>query len=634
VKGFAPFKSAGKSANIQNNLNLKERKEKNNMALFYESKRDRRKIERNLAVLAVTLLLSFTAFSNLTTISVNAGGNSTSLKTMVNNELNWLTTQEATSGSYAYWTYNYPTAVPNVGSTALCVLDYINYGILPPNNPKELDWILSMQLPDGSIVSNSVDGRSTNKVYDTSLAILALVAANQFLGYNPAGFYTKMDNAMRFLLNAQCVHPAVSYVPPCPPPLPEDTYTYTSSDKFWGGWGYPQNHWADLSNTQFAVLALGAASLWINVVLLTPTVQAAIAYGAPVWANAAIFAVNCLNNKAYNPLYATLNDGGFSYQPGGYNPFGTSPSSYASMTGAGIWVTDICRNRGITSVSTGSLSGAEGLGLWWLNINNDNWAQNYPNGQTFYYYYVLSVSKAFLFSTIPFGTWLYGTNQMYDQLNSLKIVPSPGQYKWSNPSDPEETDVFSTASASLACECGFISSISPYLNVILASHASLWITDPEGRHIGINPANGQLVNEIPSATYVATTVVNVTIPDPLPGVYDVILVGTGNGAYNLTTYGSSGGSIYYPQSFSGTISQHETQEYFSVASSTIGPLTVITTPGSPPVPTPQGGVGGIIVSIDKFGLLAPYIGLASTIMIGAVATVLYVKRVKRRKEKQ
>jgi len=45
-------------------------------------------------------------------------------------------------------------------------------------------------------------------------------------------------------------------------------------------------------------------------------------------------------------------------------------------------------------------------------------------------------------------------------------------------------------------------------------------------------------------------------------------------------------------------------------------------------------VGGISVPVDKFGLLAPYIGLASTILVTTVATVIYVKRVKRRKEKQ
>jgi len=46
-----------------------------------------------------------------------------------------------------------------------------------------------------------------------------------------------------------------------------------------------------------------------------------------------------------------------------------------------------------------------------------------------------------------------------------------------------------------------------------------------------------------------------------------------------------------------------------------------------------GGVGGVVIPVDKFGLLAPYIGLASTIIVATVATSIYVKHVKRRKEK-
>lgn len=49
---------------------------------------------------------------------------------------------------------------------------------------------------------------------------------------------------------------------------------------------------------------------------------------------------------------------------------------------------------------------------------------------------------------------------------------------------------------------------------------------------------------------------------------------------------------------------------------------------------PGEGVGGIVIPVDKFGLLAPYIGLSSTILVVAVATAIYVKRVKHRKEKQ
>lgn len=46
------------------------------------------------------------------------------------------------------------------------------------------------------------------------------------------------------------------------------------------------------------------------------------------------------------------------------------------------------------------------------------------------------------------------------------------------------------------------------------------------------------------------------------------------------------------------------------------------------------GVGGIVIPIDKIALLAPYIGLASTIAVATVATAVYVRRVKHRKEKQ
>jgi len=51
-------------------------------------------------------------------------------------------------------------------------------------------------------------------------------------------------------------------------------------------------------------------------------------------------------------------------------------------------------------------------------------------------------------------------------------------------------------------------------------------------------------------------------------------------------------------------------------------------------PSPPPPVGGIAVPIDKLGLLVPYIGLASTVIVATVASAIYVKCVKRRKEKQ
>lgn len=43
--------------------------------------------------------------------------------------------------------------------------------------------------------------------------------------------------------------------------------------------------------------------------------------------------------------------------------------------------------------------------------------------------------------------------------------------------------------------------------------------------------------------------------------------------------------------------------------------------------------GGLYAPVDKIGLLAPYIGVTSTIVVATVATAIYAKRVKRRKEK-
>jgi len=48
-------------------------------------------------------------------------------------------------------------------------------------------------------------------------------------------------------------------------------------------------------------------------------------------------------------------------------------------------------------------------------------------------------------------------------------------------------------------------------------------------------------------------------------------------------------------------------------------------------PPPSAPVGGIVFPVDKFGLLAPYIALASTITIATAATTIYIKR---RKKKQ
>jgi hypothetical protein len=55
---------------------------------------------------------------------------------------------------------------------------------------------------------------------------------------------------------------------------------------------------------------------------------------------------------------------------------------------------------------------------------------------------------------------------------------------------------------------------------------------------------------------------------------------------------------------------------------------------TPTPPPPPPSVGLISFAVDKRALLAPYIGLASTILAATIVSTVYVKRVKRRKEKQ
>jgi hypothetical protein len=229
---------------------------------------------------------------------------------------------------------------------------------MPPHYPSELFWLMNQQGSDGSISSGiPFDGHSV-KVYETSLAILALVAANK-LGFtgptsNPTALYNCVENATRFLLNAQCVHPTVPYLPvehgASNGQLTEDEYEYyytypfnslPGDDPWWGGWGYPSTNRSDLSNTVWAVQALEAVSLWNNLGKLSGTIQTLLAPKALVWQNAANFTLHCWNHWddfGGNPYHYGY-DQGFGYQP--------HCVSYASMTGAGIRVAVALAEKGV-----------------------------------------------------------------------------------------------------------------------------------------------------------------------------------------------------------------------------------------------------------------------------------------------
>jgi uncharacterized protein (DUF2141 family) len=144
----------------------------------------------------------------------------------------------------------------------------------------------------------------------------------------------------------------------------------------------------------------------------------------------------------------------------------------------------------------------------------------------------------------------------------------------------EEPDVMATAEAILAIETQMPppAGMPTLLHVILGSYADLYITDPDGRHLGIDPNTGQVVNEIPGAAFSRNLEQIAVIPYPLNGTYDISLIGTGAGPYNLTVEGKINGTMVSSASFLGNASRGVTQEWTATITEIFGPLTVITTP--------------------------------------------------------
>ncbi|MCZ6597780.1 MAG: terpene cyclase/mutase family protein, partial [Planctomycetota bacterium] len=198
---------------------------------------------------------------------------------------------------------------PDPGITAMAVGALL---AVPEPRPEEvrkaidggLDWLVSLQLRDGSIHM----GQLAN--YVTSASILALTAAGR------EGDEEVVARARRFLQALQA----------------DEAEGYGLHDRFYGGVGYGGDERPDLSNLQMALDALHAAKVPSD----DPTFQKALT-----------FLQRCQNRSESNSGVLTQgnvtiragDDGGAGYAPGeskaGYVelPDGTKvPRSYGSMT--------------------------------------------------------------------------------------------------------------------------------------------------------------------------------------------------------------------------------------------------------------------------------------------------------------
>lgn len=357
--------------------------------------------------------------------------------------LSWLRDHQNPNGSWQN----------GVGITSMAALAFLNAGHTQddPTVNGAIQYILANRHGDGSF----------GGTYETSATVWALVAT-----HNP-DYNDEISDAKDWLVNAQY----------------DEGEGAAPSNPHYGGWRYgssPSN--GDLSNTQFALMALAAAGL--------PKDSA-------TWTKAITFTSRCQNSSASNdqdwakdenrPSY---NDGGFIYDPTGWSLAGGS-KSYGSMTSAGIWSLRLCG----VDVTDGRVQ----AGLDWLANNedcsfDDNPGHPYNQGHCFLYYYHMTIAKALSMSFLnELGgvDWYAGLSTkladlQHDDGHWVNAYAAHGQ---------ENIAELATGYALLALQTQQPPAANLWMSIILASNADLCVYDPQGRHACLGDVT------IPGATF-------------------------------------------------------------------------------------------------------------------------------------
>lgn len=439
----------------------------------------------------------------------------------------------------------------SVGVTALCALAFLNAGYDETDTDvnQAIQYILSKAQADGSIYV-----ASGSKEYETSLSILALVATHNSL------HKSKIDNARNWLVNSQwdesCLWGSVS-----------------KSNWFYGGFGYGYNVRPDLSNTQFALLALDAAGL--------PNDD-------PAWRKAQVFLHRC--QKVNFPVTLDIEgtpytvqpwnyagttggyDGGFLYDPGS-NPYVGGAPSMGSMTGAGIW------GLLLSGVPKSDQRVTEAIN--WV-ANHYTWDNN-PNcaGYRRYYYY-LSMAKALTM----YGEKTIGGHDWYQELHNKITSPAEmisvgtDKAKWVPVGTYEDyVPDLSTAYAILSLQTRAaappVQRLS-YLTFILRSNCLIRVLDPEGNLVGYNYMTGLGENQVPRAIYSgqSSEPQYVVIVNPVAGTYKLELVGIEEGPYTIEIQGNYGEDITDTFQFTGEIAPSELQGSQVTITAIAGPVDI------------------------------------------------------------
>lgn len=347
----------------------------------------------------------------------------------------WLDGQQDTSGSFS----------GDYGVTGLAAFAMLNGGRTAdhPVVANALAYVLSQVKEDGSF------SEGTYVHYYTSLAIMALSAEGG--DDNEPLVRAGVD----MLVREQCDGDEAGF------------------EEWWrGGIGYGGDGRPDMSNTQFAAMALVAAQ---------EAYPATISVPADTWQNILLFLHRSQNLPELNDMewddddsLPSYDDGGFIYYPGRTNA-PEEGQSYGSMTATGLWC---LLAAGETTEDT-----AAAAALSWL-ADHFSGTENPMVGDSGYYYYAYAAARALRTAGAPAltsadGTQLYWARELASGLLERQDVTgywmNTGSDRWWE-GDP----VVATAFALLTMEA-MMPARDAGFRVRVVDGGSIQVRDPQGR---------------------------------------------------------------------------------------------------------------------------------------------------------
>ena len=436
----------------------------------------------------------------------------------------------------------------STGITALVTLAFLNYGVTEqdttdtdgdgtPDIQEAIQFLLNHYDSDIGRFWGDGHGPEPLYTYDTSLGLLVLIAADRT--NDPRKYTDQIFKAKDYLLSIQSV----------------ESNGYDPSNPDYGGWGYPRSNWSDLSNTQFAVMALDAAYDYLGLSKPAPSDETTWTYKALRYADS-----------------VQQSDGGFDYRQG-WLSFG---QSVGSMTHAGIW-TNLLAGRDPTNTHVQQA-------LNWVQTP-PHWTvtENPRRGSAALYYYYVTMAKALVMARKTVLTVDGETHDWFQELFTELTTGGHSQQEdghWYNTNieEWESDENLVTAYAILALETRTLPPNTPLsLSIILHSPADLHLYDPVGRHTGKNYETGEIDLQIPGSSYSPDDPQTITVSQPEAGNYFIQLIGTDDGDYEVEITGEQNRQIVDSDVYTGTISSGQAQGSFLTVTAMEGALTIFST---------------------------------------------------------